>query len=107
MNPVRLAQSFLYDVAIGAVDGEEMRDRALHLARELEGVRWPKRSLRRFWMAGGWMVCCGVVVAGVVLVVDRPSWSGALALTVGVVAGTAAVRQVEREYHRLEPPAAG
>lgn len=39
MNPIALAQSFLMDIAAGMVTGDEMRDRARLLARELEAFR--------------------------------------------------------------------
>ncbi len=42
VNPIRLAQSFLMDIAAGTVTGDEMRQRARLLAIELESYAWPE-----------------------------------------------------------------
>lgn len=39
MNPVKLAQSFLLDIAAGVVVDDDMRSRARQLAHELEPWR--------------------------------------------------------------------
>jgi hypothetical protein len=52
MNPVKLAQSFLMDIAAGTVTGDEMRSRARLLAMELEPVAWPDGPTMTFAEGG-------------------------------------------------------
>lgn len=66
------------------------------------------RSLRRLWVAVGlWILCCAIVIAGVVLMVEWNYGLGVPVLTLGVIAGTGAVHQVDLECQRLKPPAEG
>lgn len=48
MDPVKLAQSFLMDIAAGTVTGDEMRSRARLLAIELEDAAWPNGPTMAF-----------------------------------------------------------
>jgi hypothetical protein len=51
MNPIKLAQSFLMDIAAGVVVGDEMRARARLLAVELEPIAWPEGPTMTFAQA--------------------------------------------------------